>query len=84
MNETQNVTNEAALETRDIGISGMTCDKCVARVDKALRSVNGVREVIVDRQAARATVTFDTVATNVPALHDAVLKSGYEPVVQPA
>ncbi len=75
---------ESVLETRDIGISGMTCDKCVSRVEKALRGVNGVSEVRVNRQAARATVTFDTARTNVPALHDAVLKSGYKPSVLPA
>lgn len=69
----------AVLETRDIGISGMTCDHCVRRVEKALRGVDGVKEVRVDRQAARATVTFDSVRTHVPALHDALLKSGYKP-----
>lgn len=84
MNETEKMGREAVLETRDIGISGMTCDKCVERVQKALRGVEGVREVQVDRPAARATVTFDTVRTNIPALHDALLKSGYKPTASPA
>ncbi|HEU5122661.1 MAG TPA: heavy-metal-associated domain-containing protein [Verrucomicrobiae bacterium] len=84
MNETEKAEQEAVMETRDIGISGMTCDKCVARVENALRGVNGVREVRVDRPAARATVTFDTVRTNIPALHDALLKSGYKPTALPA
>lgn len=75
---------EAVLETRDIGISGMTCDKCVARVEKALRGVSGVKEVQVNRHQARATVTFDTVVTNIPNLHDALLKSGYKPTALPA
>lgn len=66
-------------ETRDIGIAGMTCDNCVRRVDRALRAVAGVTQVKVDRAAARATVTFDPSQTDIPALHDALLKSGYQP-----
>jgi copper chaperone CopZ len=70
---------EEVVETRDIGIAGMTCDGCVRRVEKALRGVSGVKEVQVDRRAARATVTFDTARTDVPALHDVLLKIGYNP-----
>jgi Cu+-exporting ATPase len=80
----QNSSTEVVLETRDIGISGMTCDKCVSRVESALRGVDGVKEVQVDRAAARATVTFDTAHTNIPALHEALLKSGYKPSALPA
>lgn len=79
----ENTSTVAVTETREIGISGMTCDKCAARVEKALRGVHGVKDVRVDRQAARATVTFDTVNTNIPALHDALLKSGYKPSALP-
>ncbi len=70
---------EEISETREIGITGMTCDNCVRRVERALRAVPGVKQVKVDRAAARATVTFDTARTNIPALHDALLKSGYQP-----
>ncbi|HTD65168.1 MAG TPA: heavy-metal-associated domain-containing protein [Candidatus Limnocylindria bacterium] len=67
------------LETDRFGISGMTCDKCVQTIENALRKVNGVQDVKVDRQSATATVTFDRAKTNVPALHDAVLAAGYTP-----
>jgi len=73
------VQREEVFETRDIGIAGMTCDNCARRVEKALRGQPGVKEVRVDRAAARATVTFDTAQVDIPALHDAVLKSGYQP-----
>ncbi len=79
MQNTEKIHREAVLETRDIGIRGMTCDNCVRKVEKALRGKPGVKEVKVDRQAARATVTFDTTQTDIPALHDALLQSGYEP-----
>ena len=84
MEQIKSEQREEVLETRDIGILGMTCDKCVQRVEKALRGVDGVKEVRVDRPAALATVTFDTVKTHIPALHDALLKSGYKPSTQPA
>ena len=64
-------------ETKAIAIEGMTCDNCVKHVTKALRGVNGVKSVEVDRENARATVTYDTTKTDIPALDDALKKSGY-------
>jgi copper ion binding protein len=84
MNERENIAGTSTLETHDIGISGMTCDHCVRRVEKALRGVNGVTEVRVDLKGALATVTFDNTKTHIPALHDALLKSGYRPSAIPA
>jgi copper chaperone CopZ len=65
--------------TRQIAIEGMTCDNCVAKVEKALRGKTGVINVQVDRQNAVATVTFDSSQTDMPALHDALLAAGYKP-----
>lgn len=67
------------LETKEIEIDGMTCDNCVRTIEKALGGVDGVREVRVDRSRNRATVTFDTTRTNMPALHDILLSHGYRP-----
>ncbi len=67
-----------------IGIEGMTCDNCARRVERALQAVSGVKEVTVDRVAATAKVTFDQSVVGLPALHDAVLKSGYQPVAAPS
>ena len=80
-----NVENapQPAMETSRFGIAGMTCDKCIATVEKAIRAVNGVRDVKVNRGAALATVTFERDKTNVPSLHDAVLKAGYKPSAMP-
>lgn len=84
MNERENVAGTSTLETHDIGVAGMTCDHCVRRVEKALRSVKGVTDVRVDLAAALATVTFDSTQTHMPELQDAILKSGYRPTIQPA
>lgn len=79
MNAHENIAGASVLETHQIGIDGMTCDNCVRRVEKALRGVNGVTQVHVDRPAALATVTYDTTKTHMPDLHDALIKSGYKP-----
>lgn len=84
MNDRENIAGTSTLETHDIGISGMTCDNCVRRVEKALRDIKGVTEVRVDRKAALATVTFDSTKTHIPEMHDALLKSGYRPSPIPA
>jgi copper chaperone len=65
-------------ETRIIGIEGMTCDNCVKTLTKAIKQVNGVKDVQVDREQARGTVTFDTTKTDIAAIHERVEKSGYK------
>ena len=72
------VTDEAI-----IGIAGMTCDNCVRKVERALRSLPGIKELTVDRHRALARVVYDSTAVDVPAMHDALLKSGYKPVPLP-
>jgi copper chaperone CopZ len=66
-------------ETRVLGIEGMTCDDCVRTLSKGLKRVNGVKDVKVDRENARAEITFDTTKTDMPAIHEAILRSGYRP-----
>lgn len=56
-------------------IQGMTCGGCVKHVEKALRSVPGVRGVVVDvaqgTAAVDGTASFEAMATSVEA-------AGYE------
>ena len=65
--------------TEVLGIEGMTCDNCVKTLTKALKRINGVKDVEVDRENARAAITFDTTKTDMPAIHDAILRCGYKP-----
>lgn len=66
-------------ETRILAIEGMTCDHCAKTLSRALKKVNGVKDVQVDRENARATITFDTTKTDMAAIHSAVEHSGYTP-----
>lgn len=70
---------EQVLETKRIGIRGMTCDRCVRTLKKALLTKAGVKEVRIDRDSGLATVTYDSTQTDIPALHEIILKKGYFP-----
>ena len=61
-----------------IGVQGMTCANCVARVEKALKKVEGVDAAAVNLATERATVTFDPAAVDTPRLMAAIRDSGYE------
>ncbi|MFN8544523.1 MAG: heavy metal-associated domain-containing protein [Candidatus Binatia bacterium] len=60
-----------------LALSGLTCAACSAAVTKALKQVDGVREVTVAEDRARAVVVTDE---RVPAdaLVQAVARLGYE------
>lgn len=59
-----------------VAIDGMTCGSCVARVDKALAQLDGVRDVRVN--LATHSATFRAAATTLDAVSEAVKKAGYE------
>lgn len=62
---------------KNIRINGMNCGHCTYSVEKALRSVHGVRDVHVDLAAQSATVEVDDHATD-SALTQAVIDAGFE------
>jgi len=69
---------QSAAESRiRVPIAGMTCASCVARVEKALRAVPGVRDAAVNLATESAAV--EAVASVKPAdLERAIVGAGYE------
>jgi Cu+-exporting ATPase len=73
--------------TLRFGIEGMTCASCVARVERALAKVPGVREAVVNLATEEACVVLAAsddpahgpLAERLDALAAAVRKAGYEP-----
>lgn len=61
-----------------IGINGMSCAHCQARVEKALNAIDGV-EAKVDLKKKNATVTLKTPVDD-EVLKNAVIEAGYEPI----
>ncbi|HSQ06976.1 MAG TPA: heavy metal translocating P-type ATPase [Chromatiaceae bacterium] len=65
-----------------IGVAGMSCASCVARVERAIARQPGVESAAVNLAAQTAVVRFER--AEIPALLDAVRGAGYEPVVETA
>jgi heavy metal translocating P-type ATPase len=69
----------APIDSIDIPIQGMTCASCVGRVEKAIRSVEGVAVANVNLATERAHVEFAPSEANPAAVADAIRAAGYEP-----
>ncbi|MDH3594506.1 MAG: heavy metal translocating P-type ATPase [Rhodospirillales bacterium] len=63
-------------------VHDMTCASCVARVERALAKVPGVRAAEVNLATEKASVTADAEQTDTAALFAAVEKAGYRPVAE--
>lgn len=59
-------------------VSGMSCAACAARVEKALREVQGVKDAAVNFASATADVEYNSGLCNPEQLFKAVSDAGYE------
>ncbi len=64
-------------QTVSLNIENMNCALCTITIKKALQKVEGVQNVIVDYDAKRVMVTFDSYKTNSAALIKATTDAGY-------
>lgn len=67
---------QPAVADYTLGIEGMTCASCVARVEKVLSRVPGVQSAVVNLATEKASVKTAG-SVSVQALADAVRKAGY-------
>ena len=72
-------TSESAFPSLDIGIGGMTCASCSARVERALKKVPGVQDATVNLATESARITFSPGEQMEARLRRAVRDAGYEP-----
>jgi Cu+-exporting ATPase len=69
----------AVTPTLDLGITGMTCASCVARVERALKKVPGVQDASVNLATESARITYAPSDQMEARLRRAVRDAGYEP-----
>lgn len=67
-------TSEVQLQ---LAVTGMTCPRCEARVEKALLATPGVSRAKADHQQDRCTVTYDPDQASPETLAQTVTESGY-------
>lgn len=61
----------------NVSISGMSCQACEVKIERALRAIPGVTNVDVNAASGRARVTADGVAPSLTDLNTAVEHLGY-------
>lgn len=75
-----NTTLNTSKQTLTVGVQGMTCASCVARVERALKKVEGVGEARVNLATEKASISYDANQTDPGTLISTIEKSGYTPL----
>lgn len=65
--------------TKTITIDGMSCGHCTARVETALKALDGVKEVVMSLEDKTATVTLEQQVSE-DSMKSAVTDAGYDVV----
>jgi Cu+-exporting ATPase len=60
-----------------IPVGGMTCAACSARVEKAIRKLEGIESAAVNLATEKATVVYNPAVIRVSAIKEAIEKAGY-------
>ena len=68
--------------SQELSVAGMTCDSCVQGITYEVGRIEGVRSVVVDLEAGRATVVFTEGAIEPAAIEAAIDKMGYEAALE--
>jgi len=71
---------EPVRERLELGVEGMTCASCVARVERALQRLPGVLEASVNLATERARIDYLPAAISPARLRAAIRDAGYVPV----
>lgn len=69
-----------SMESVNLKVEGMSCNHCKMAVEKALRGLAGVNDCSVDLANKTVAVTFDSGATSLKEIKDAISGAGYEVV----
>jgi Cu+-exporting ATPase len=74
-------TTESNSEHLDLGVQGMTCASCVARVERVLKKQPGVSAASVNLTTEKASIEFSPAIISRERLAEAIREAGYQPIV---
>ncbi|MBM4161583.1 MAG: metal-transporting ATPase, partial [Ignavibacteria bacterium] len=77
-------TNRSTVQTLTLPVEGMTCASCVARVEKALRTAEGVATANVNLASETVSLSFDSSRTDLQKIAAVVDEAGYKLIVSDA
>lgn len=66
------------MPTKELQVSGMTCNHCKAAIEDALKTLDGVNEVQVDLETGKIIVDYDEGKAAEQELMEAVQNAGYQ------
>jgi Cu+-exporting ATPase len=66
------------IQTETLSVGGMTCAACSARVERALRKLEGITVATVNLATEKATVAYDPHTVRLSAIKEAIVKAGYK------
>lgn len=61
-----------------VNVEGMSCNHCKMSVEKALKTLDGVQEAVVDLGAKTVSVDFDPAVVNGDGLKKVISDAGYD------
>ena len=67
-----------ASEVKILNVEGMSCSHCENSIKKAVGSLNGVGNVIVDLRSKKVTIEFDPEKVSVDIIKDTIEDQGYD------
>jgi Cu+-exporting ATPase len=65
------------MKSQTLYIGGMSCAACSARVEKAIRKLDGIESAVVNLAAEKAVVRYNPLKAGESAIKEAVEKAGY-------
>jgi Cu+-exporting ATPase len=75
---TENIKQKIKSEKISLPVEGMTCASCVARVEKSIRKIEGVENVVVNLASEKATLSIEKSKVNIEEIKKVVEEAGYK------
>lgn len=69
---------KVAVAESKVNLPGLQCESCVVTIKSALKKVDGVSGIEIDKKAKVATIKFDKSKTDASKIENAIAQSGYD------